>query len=470
MSSGFAVGTGFRHEVSSETFPRYTPPMRNPLPETLTRIDWRGLWRSFWRGFWTAILAGLVVVAVPGARPDPREQHFQALGAARDHLFDFVQWEVGALADKTTNALVGPHRYMDQDEQTQYVRDYLQLVQDIQALENEIVQIYVDPNVGDPDAASADRRARRDSLRVEQESGQAIAEAVIEAQISEMLVEYGFGAAGQIMPPVAIRFTRLPTILIVSPRERIERTGAFALEHGLTVDQMEDLEAAVDADLDVSSLIVPLGGLAVYPAMLIETWYLPHVYTVGAHEWMHHYLGFYPLGLNYGLTPELYTINETVASIVGDEIGWAVLNRYYPDLAPPPPDYTPQPAALTAPPILGEAPAFDFRAEMHETRVQADAMLAAGSVEAAEAYMEARRVRFVQNGYSIRKLNQAYFAFYGSYADQPGATGSDPIGPALRNLRYYSGSLLEFAETVRDITSYAELIAELDAVHAEAGR
>ncbi len=86
---------------------------------------------------------------------------------------------------------------------------------------------------------------------------------------------------------------------------------------------------------------------------------------------------------------------------------------------------------------------------MHATRVRVDELLAAGRVEEAEQYMEERRALFVENGYMIRKLNQAYFAFYGSYADQPGATGSDPIGPALRELRYYSPSLhdlsLEYA-------------------------
>jgi hypothetical protein len=68
----------------------------------------------------------------------------------------------------------------------------------------------------------------------------------------------------------------------------------------------------------------------------------------------------------------------------------------------------------------------------------------------------------VDNGYQIRKLNQAYFAFYGSYADQPGATGADPIGPALRNLRYYSESLYDFILKVRGITTLEQLNAALE--------
>ena len=47
--------------------------------------------------------------------------------------------------------------------------------------------------------------------------------------------------------------------------------------------------------------------------------------------------------------------------------------------------------------------------------------------------MEARRQELVKQGYAIRKLNQAYFAFHGSYAVGTGAT--DPIGGKLRALR-----------------------------------
>ncbi|HRO24702.1 MAG TPA: hypothetical protein PLR07_10460, partial [Promineifilum sp.] len=54
----------------------------------------------------------------------------------------------------------------------------------------------------------------------------------------------------------------------------------------------------------------------------------------------------------------------------------------------------------------------------------------------AEDYMEQRRRVFLDNGYNIRKLNQAFFAFYGGYAAEPGgAAGEDPIGPMLREIR-----------------------------------
>ncbi len=440
------------------------------ITDFLSDTDWSQAGQSFWRGFRLALVVGVLTLAVPGPRPDRGDPHFAALGLARDHLFNFVAWEASTLADKTAIALVGPQRYLSDIDRARYVRDYLQLVTDIDTLELAVEQIYINPDIRDPDAASAALRAERDRLRARQREQQALAESIIEAQIAETLVDYGLGIGGQVLPPVSIRFTSLPTILIVSPRDRIERTGSYALEHGLTVDQMTHIEGSVDRELDVSSLIVPLGGLAVYPAMLVETGYLPSVFTVGAHEWTHHLLAFFPLGLNYGRTPELYTINETVASIVGEEIGWAVLSRYYPDLAGDPPDYTPRPPAEQAAPE--EAAGFDFRAEMRATRIEAERLLAEGKIEEAERYMEARRRIFVQNGYAIRKLNQAYFAFYGSYADEPGATGADPIGPALRDLRYYSGSLAEYLATVRGLTTFDQIQAALASARRqhEAGR
>ncbi len=59
-------------------------------------------------------------------------------------------------------------------------------------------------------------------------------------------------------------------------------------------------------------------------------------------------------------------------------------------------------------------------------------------------------------------LNQAYFAFHGSYATG-GAAGADPIGPKLRQLRELSPSLQAFMQTAASITSVAELDAALAA-------
>ncbi len=69
--------------------------------------------------------------------------------------------------------------------------------------------------------------------------------------------------------------------------------------------------------------------------------------------------------------------------------------------------------------------------------------------------MEEKRRYLADNGYYIRKLNQAYFAFHGSYADSAGSI--DPIGPKLDTLRKESTSLKAFVERARDLTSESDL-------------
>jgi hypothetical protein len=101
---------------------------------------------------------------------------------------------------------------------------------------------------------------------------------------------------------------------------------------------------------------------------------------------------------------------------------------------------------------------------MRQTRVRVDELLAAGKVNEAEQYMEMRRHFFWEHGYHIRKINQAYFAFYGSYNDQPGggAAGADPVGPSVRKLWAESRTLKEFIEKVQTVRSYADLLEILE--------
>jgi hypothetical protein len=78
-------------------------------------------------------------------------------------------------------------------------------------------------------------------------------------------------------------------------------------------------------------------------------------------------------------------------------------------------------------------------------------------VDAAEAYMRARRDELQRHGYSIRKLNQAYFALYGSYGEGFAASPANPIPGLLHRLRDQSASLGDFLVRVRGITTVAQL-------------
>jgi hypothetical protein len=157
---------------------------------------------------------------------------------------------------------------------------------------------------------------------------------------------------------------------------------------------------------------------------------------------------------------ETRTINETTASIAGKEIGRRVIIRYYPEFTeylPPEPALEPEPPEQEEEIPPPEPPEFDFRLEMRKTRIRVDELLAEGEIEEAEAYMEEQRQVFLDNDVLIRKLNQAYFAFHGSYADAPGAAGKDPIGPTVLRFRARSPDLYTFVSRIARVTTLEEL-------------
>jgi hypothetical protein len=171
-----------------------------------------------------------------------------------------------------------------------------------------------------------------------------------------------------------------------------------------------------------------------------------------AHEWTHNYLTLYPLGVSYSDSPALTILNETIAEIAGNELGTLALRAYYPELVrefPGKDEPAPSPQPHTT------EPPFDFAKEMRSTREIVDLFLKYGRVADAEQYMEIRRQLFVENGYNLRKLNQAYFAFHGNYGTSAAATS--PIGPKLERLRSLTPDLRTFLETVRWFTSEADL-------------
>ena len=71
--------------------------------------------------------------------------------------------------------------------------------------------------------------------------------------------------------------------------------------------------------------------------------------------------------------------------------------------------------------------------------------------KAPPAWMDEVRQQLQDAGYYIRKINQAYFAWYGTYAARPDAT--DPLGGYLREIRQRTGSLTAFLDEIRGWTS-----------------
>jgi len=376
----------------------------------------------------------------------------------RAYEFDYFNWTMNAIDVKLGQSALNTPYYFNDANRHKAVTKYLTVLDHILKDEDRLNLIYTDPNEKDPTAASERLRAELGDLYARQGQLAPMAESVLQAQISATLADLRLTTGGQPIPPVAFHISALPYHLVISPRDKIQQDAAISLIPDLTVDRQVALEDQIARALNVSTLVVPVGGIGSYPTMVMRYTHLPWVVDTVAHEWIHNWLNLRPLGLNYEASPELRTMNETTASIAGSEISQIIIEKYYPELAAGGTIQTVNLSSLPAGMNNQSLVDFDFRAEMHTTRIHVDELLAAGKIEEAEAYMEQRRKVFWDNGYPIRKLNQAYFAFYGAYADVPGgAAGEDPVGPAVRALRVQSGSLTEFLEAISKMTSFQQL-------------
>jgi hypothetical protein len=370
--------------------------------------------------------------------------------------FDYVSWTLEALSIKLDQAALGTPFYYTETVRHQIVADYLDLMDTILTDENRLNLLFTDPKVHNPAAATLTLQAGLGRLYTRQRQLAPLAEAVLQEQISATLADLGLTTGGQPLPPVLFHISPLPFNLVISPRDKIQQDAAISLVPDLSVDQQNTLENRVDSSLNVSSLVVPVGGIGSYPTMVMRTTALDWLSDTIGHEWTHNWLTLQPLGLNYETSPELRTMNETTASIAGHEIAVVVLKHYYPELA------AGTLIQVISLPINSAQAGFNFNAEMHTTRVHVDELLAQGLITDAETYMEQRRLFFWQNGFAIRKLNQAYFAFNGAYADTPGGpAGEDPVGPVVRTLRAQSATLADFLKTIARMDSFQQLQAAI---------
>ena len=287
-------------------------------------------------------------------------------------------------------------------------------------------------------------------------------EEAMERELNSVLLQQGIltEAWGQPLsfPPVDFRFDTPPALLITSPRDRIERLDLTALlRPSMTVADMERLEDRVLTSQNLSALVEGTGGISTYPAMVPDAYGLRTTLQIVAHEWLHHYLFFRPLGRHYSQNNTLLTMNETVADVAGRELGDLVYERLGGTL--PPKESARQRGTEESP------QGFVFEREMRETRLKVDRLLAQDKVAEAETYMEERRQLFLTNGVYIRKLNQAYFAFHGSYGDSPASVS--PIGREVEELRATFPSVGLFVHAVAEVSSYEEFQALLQQRLAE---
>ncbi len=284
-------------------------------------------------------------------------------------------------------------------------------------------------------------------------------EASIEGRIDAVLQDLGLNARLPLLgplsiwPPVDVELVTPPRVLVTSPRDHIERRSTSLLRPDLTIEGIESIEQGAEADNDdIAALVVRSGGIATYPAIVTDTRSYRGTLETAAHEWVHHYLAFYPLGARYFLSSDAESINETVADIVGDEVGAMVIERFGDPTTPAPPR---------------ESPSIDRNEVLRNLRIEVDDLLAAGRVDDAERRMDEVRDELCAAGVCIRKINQAFFAWFGTYAARPDSV--DPLGPQLRELRALSADLGDFLARVRGAGGRDDIEALVEAARAESG-
>ena len=388
-------------------------------------------------------------------------QYSPAVRHAAAYKYSIVQWEMGNFLAKWLHQArdILPGHDLDEQEKRELVTQYFLLGEEERRLERRVTETSL-PIHGESATALAEfeeelaqTRAARAKIRDEVEER-------LEAAIDAAIVEEGlfprglFDTIGINFPPVDFRLEPSPRALIVSPRDRIEIVEATLLDPGIPEEEMDALERRILEEEDLSAIVAGTGGVATFPAVINARYSLQTTLRIAAHEWMHHYLFFHPLGQRYGKNTEMTSINETVASIFGDELGDLVFREYEAAANFPVSLYTfPQSPAQQEP--------FDFRQEMRETRLTVEDMLSEGRIEEAEAYMEERRLLMAENGYYIRKLNQAYFAFHGNYGDSPASVS--PLFGQLTMLREASPTLGDFIRDMAAVSSHEEFLELFEA-------
>jgi hypothetical protein len=362
--------------------------------------------------------------------------------------YNLAVWEVRHFPDKWLYLVGHLDNDSSREEDNADVLRYLQLQQKVDALQAQLSQ--ESATDATPEEQQATSRLL-DSARNERDSIANRVQAILEGRISAIASGLGidttlplFSRVHWLFPPIDFEFEDPPYLLVISPRDRIVEESATLLKSDLSLEEAERLEKEAEAKSNnVSALVVPTGGIGAYPAIIEPTDDYLSALQVASHEWMHDFLYFHPLGARYFENDTMRTINETVADIVGTEMGLLVEAAY--PLPAPTPSPTPQPSQG----------AIDVDQVLRQLRLQVDALLAQGKVTQAESLMEQTREYLAAHGYYYRKINQAFFAFYGLY----GTTGasSSPIGPELQQLRQKSASLGDFIRAVEGITSESDL-------------
>lgn len=383
-------------------------------------------------------ICGLVVLTI--SQGDPSVSKFDSV--VSQYKWGLIGWETRNFLDKWEYRLRELMPWHEPpSEPTLVLQELFHNNIQIEELKNELSDSITTSHLNELDVENqiANLKSKQSDIRPQGEE-------FLEGLISSILKKEGFQShMGLIWPPVDVSLTTPPKALVISPRDVIERQTTVTLRPNITSAEIESLEQEIQLNQNLSALVVEIGGIATYPSIVPLRSGLPRVLEIMAHEWLHQFWFFKPLGQNYWRDDNTMILNETAAAMAGGEIGEQAYNKIPPEMLPD---------ALVTLSATNRNHEFDFRSTMKETRLEVDNLLREGEISKAEHLMEQRRILFLENGYLIRKLNQAYFAFHGTYADNPAS--ASPILEELQRFRQASDSTGEFVRNISDFSSYED--------------
>ena len=414
----------------------------------LTRLPRRVHWR-WWIGVTGLFVFSVVVMHGNALELSPTSR------ATAASSFSLEEWVIRNLGAKALSGLFDflPGQGNSDEERESALNAYFALGNQVRRIEGSIALSVAKDRVGykeNQEVIAIEQQL--DDLRRQRGYLSDMVEQKLEKTVATVLrqndLDRNWGPLKPLFPPVSFRLDRLPKLIVVSARDHIATLEVHLLKPELSITDRDLLEATVGPDQNRSALVIGLGGLATFPSLVSDSQTLRFSLQTIIHEWLHHYFFFHALGQSYYDSANMTTLNETAADIGGKELGDLAFVAFGGEISPPTTTWLDQP--------LVDGDRFEFNRAMRETRMRTDELLGAGLVAEAEAYMEERRKIFVDNGYPIRVLNQAYFAFYGTYAEN--AASVSPIASELRQVRVDSSDVGQFIKRVRGFGDYQSFL------------
>ena len=339
------------------------------------------------------------------------------------------------------------------EEQLSLLDEYLILARQIKKEERRLEGLTNNPSttmnsvIGKESYLS---NAYLDELLKTERDLRARAESTIENELDTVLKSQGLKSwLGVVFPPVDITFDDTPKVLVISPRDQIKLQETVLLNPDINISERNRMENELLDNYNLSAFVDDLGGLATYPSLIPNTYLLQSILRITAHEWLHHYFFFNPLGQNMYNSNEMLVLNETTADIAGRELGDIAFIQMGGDIDFSASRFLPE---NQRDPIL--------TLELRETRLTVENLLSQDKIIEAEQYMKEKWWHLVLAGYRLRKLNQAYFAFRGNYAESSASVS--PLGDQLKELRSLVPNVGSFVDIMSGISSHREFLHVLE--------